>query len=96
MKPTKKDCADFFECSEDTIDRHIKSETGLTFSEFRESGMAYTKFTLIRRAIVMAKKGDTSMMIFCLKNIAGWKNNDMDGASIIFPSSIGFSDPEEK
>lgn len=94
LKPSLKDCADFYDVSEDTITRRINEETGKTFTEFRDTGMSYTKFALIRKAIMMARKGNETMLIFSLKNIADWKNNDMDGASIVFPSSIGFTKKE--
>ena len=35
FKVTKRFCADYLKVSEDTIDRRIKEEHGLTFSEYQ-------------------------------------------------------------
>jgi hypothetical protein len=36
--------------------------------------MVFTRFDLIRTAIDKAKKGDNVMLIFCLKNLCGWRD----------------------
>lgn len=74
MKPTQKDCADFFKVSVDTIARKIKDASGLTFAEFRDQNMVHTRFSLIRKAIKKAENGDNTMLIFCLKNMCGWRD----------------------
>jgi dihydroxyacetone kinase DhaKLM complex PTS-EIIA-like component DhaM len=74
LKPTQKDTAAFFECSEDTIERIIRKTCDLTFAEFREQNMVHTRFSLIRKAIQKAENGDNVMLIFCLKNLCGWKD----------------------
>lgn len=72
MKPTKADCAAFFECSEDTIENRCMEFAGLKFSELRDQCMVHTRFSIIRTAIQKAEKGDNVMLIFCLKNLCGW------------------------
>lgn len=74
MKPTLKDVANFFRCSEDTIENYIKAKWGKRFSEFRDENMVFTRFNLIRTAIAKAEKGDNVMLIFCLKNLCGWRD----------------------
>lgn len=74
MKPTLKDTAAFFEVSEDTIERYIKSNWGMRFAEFRDQNMVHTRFSLIRTAIQKAERGDNVMLIFCLKNLCGWRD----------------------
>lgn len=74
MKPTLKDVANFFQCSEDTIENYIKAKWGKRFSEFRDENMVFTRFNLIRTAIAKAEKGDNVMLIFCLKNLCGWRD----------------------
>jgi hypothetical protein len=74
FKPTQADAAAFFKCSEDTIDRRIRDETGLSYAEFREQNMVHTRMNLVQTAIRKAEKGDNVMLIFCLKNLCGWRD----------------------
>ena len=77
LKPTLADCAAFFKCSEDTIERRIKESTGGTFAEFRDQNMVQTRYDLIRSAIKKSEKSD-AMHIFCLKNICNWRDKHAD------------------
>lgn len=72
LKPTKADVAAFFGCSEDTIENRVKELGYSGFSAFREENMVHTRFSIIRKAIEKAEKGDNVMLIFCLKNLCGW------------------------
>jgi AraC-like DNA-binding protein len=74
MKPTLKDTAAFFECSEDTIEKRCKEIAGVNFTEFREQNMVHTRLSLVRKAIQKAEGGDNTMLIFCLKNLCDWKD----------------------
>ncbi len=75
MNPTLKDAAAFFECSEDTIEERCKEYgNGASFPEFRDQNMVHTRLSLIRNALKMAENGNPAMMIFCLKNLCGWKD----------------------
>ena len=85
FKPTLEDCAAFFRCSPDTIERRIKDYTmtdekpdGLSFAEFRDQNMVHTRFNLVRKALSKADAGDNVMLIFCLKNLCGWKDKQPD------------------
>lgn len=71
-----RDCANVMGCSEDTIEKRIIEEKGVGFTEYRAQKMSGVKFTLIQKAIQMAKTGNTTMMIFCLKNLAGWSDKN--------------------
>lgn len=74
LKPSAKDCADFFEVSIDTIENKIHEFGYPSFSVFREQNMVHTRFGLIQKAIDKGLKGDNCMLIFCLKNLCGWKD----------------------
>lgn len=89
MCPTLKDVAAFFECSEDTIERKCKEYGECTFAEFKEQNMVHTRFSLIRKAIKAAESGNNTMLIFCLKNLCGWKDKYENEV-------VGSSDPDKK
>lgn len=72
LKPTIADCAAFFDCSEDTVLRRIQEYGYPNFAAFREKSMVQTRFTLIRRALEKADKGDNTMLKYCLANLCGW------------------------
>lgn len=74
LKPTLKDCAAFLDLDASTIERHIKKNYKCTYAEFREQNMVHTRFGLVRTAIKKAENGDNTMLIFCLKNLCGWKD----------------------
>lgn len=83
LKPTLRDVAAFFDCSEDTIERRCKALGALSFADFRDKNMVQTRFNLIRTAIRKAENGDNTMLIFCLKNLCGWvdryENKQIEG-----------------
>ena len=75
LKPTMKDCAAFLDVHPDSVEKYIKKTYNCSFSEFREQNMVHTRFMLIRTAIKKAENGDNTMLIFCLKNLCGWRDN---------------------
>jgi len=72
FKVTLKFCADYLEISTDAIQRRCKEEKGMTFEEYHQSRLQRTATKLQQKAIEMALSGDRTMLIFCLKNLAGW------------------------
>lgn len=74
LKPSLEDTAAFFEVHRDTICDYIKRHYDCSFPTFRNENMVHTRFELVRTAIEKAKKGDNVMLIFCLKNLCGWKD----------------------
>jgi len=72
FKTTKRFCADYLGVSEDTIERRLKEDHNSTFKEYHQLKMGRTAVNLQQKAIEQALKGNTTMMIFCLKNLAGW------------------------
>lgn len=73
--PSQQMCADIMEVSIDTIQRRIKEKHDMAFGRYRESRMSLTKLKLQQKAITKALGGDNCMLIFCLKNRCGWKDN---------------------
>lgn len=93
LKPTLEDTAAFFECSPRTIEQYIRDNFDLTFRDFRDQNMVHTRFALIRTAIQKAEKGDNTMLIFCLKNLCGWKDK-YDEPEKIVNTYINLSDED--
>jgi uncharacterized protein YuzB (UPF0349 family) len=79
-------CADYLGVSRDTIMRRIKEDHGLSFAEYHALKKERTATKLQQKAIELALSGNNVMMIFCLKNLAGWsdkKEVDLTSASKI-------------
>lgn len=72
FKVSAKFCADYLGVSRDAIYRRIKEDHGLTFGEYHALKIERTATRLQQKAIEMALAGNTTMMIFALKNLAGW------------------------
>lgn len=72
FKVTLKFCAEYLGVSIDSIQRRCKEEKLMTFEEYHQSKLARTATKLQQKAIEMALGGDRTMLIFCLKNLAGW------------------------
>lgn len=72
FRPSLKQTAKFFGTSEDTISRAIKISENLSFIDFKNQYSANTKLRLMEKALEMAFGGNTTMMIFCLKNLCDW------------------------
>lgn len=66
--------ADYCELSIDTIYRRIKAKYGITAEEYRDRKCANIKLKLIQKAHQLATQDNpnVTMLIFCLKNLAGW------------------------
>src|SRR5687768_11361422 len=95
LKPTLADTAAFFECSERTIERFIKDKFEITFVEFRERNMVHTRMSIVRTAISKAQRGDNTMLIFCLKNLCGWRDKQPDEADKVVVNNIQAKSDDE-
>jgi len=76
FKVLKRFCVDYMGVSEDTIDRRLREDFGTNFSEYHSLKMQRTAVKLQQKAIEAALKGNTTLMIFCLKNLAGWSDKN--------------------
>ena len=70
LQSTLKECAFYFECSEDTIERAIKRDKGMSFNEYREIKRQAGFISLRRNQFQLAEK-NPSMAIFLGKNYLG-------------------------
>lgn len=79
FKATKDQCAMILGCSHDTIERRLKDRFGknMTFTAYRkevvDGGLIVLK--LQQKAIQLAMKGNTMLLIYALNNLAGWQSN---------------------
>lgn len=74
FKVTLKFCCHELGVAPRTLQRHITAVKGMTFEEYHELKLNKTGAKLQQKAIEMAIQGDRTMLIFCLKNLAGWSD----------------------
>jgi len=76
LQPSLEMTAAFFKCDGKTIENFIRKKFKATFFEFREQNMVHTRKSLIHKALreALKDKPNTAMLIFCLKNLCGWKD----------------------
>ena len=72
---TLVEIADFFQCSEDTIERRVKEEKGVTFAEYFKVKSSKGKRSLRRIQWEMAQKHDRAMVIWLGKQWLGQRDN---------------------
>ena len=58
-------------CTDDTVDRFVKREYGVTFSEFISKRRSILKSQLLNKAFAMVGK-NAAVTIFFMKNVLGW------------------------
>lgn len=68
---TQREVADWFEMSEDTVDRRIKEQFGVTFAEHVKQRQAPGKISLRRKQYEMAMNGNVTMLIWLGKQYLG-------------------------
>lgn len=81
LRPSLEEAAYQLAVSVSTLQRFIRKTYGVSFDQFRDQKGGETKLKLVETAIKMAiEKGNVTMLIFCLKNVAGWKDNPTPAA----------------
>ncbi len=68
---TQREVADWFEMSEDTVDRRIKEQFGMTFADYVKQRQAPGKISLRRKQYEMAMNGNVTMLIWLGKQYLG-------------------------
>lgn len=94
FKTTKKFCSDYLGISEDTIERRLREDKDMTFTQYHELKMGRTGIKLQQKAIEQALSGNATLMIFALKNLAGWSDKidqklsgEVNSKVLILPSN---------
>lgn len=87
LQPSQMQTALFFDTTQDHIAEIIEHNYGFTFAEYREKNQINLRLTLVQKALQMALEDkNTAMMIFALKNINKWSDNNFgenNGGQII-------------
>ena len=65
---------DYLGVSLSTLEKRLNEDFGMTFTEYNELKMQRTGLKLQQKAIDLALGGNVTMLIFSLKNIAGWSD----------------------
>ena len=86
-------CAEMLDVHENTIKNHIKKRYGQTFTEYADRKLSRTRVKLVSKAIEQATSGNTTMLIFCLKNLCRWQDKfDEDKVESIININIDKQD----
>lgn len=97
LNPSLEMTASFFECSPKTIEKYINTKYSISFSEFRDQNLVHTRKSLIHKALkeALKDKPNTIMLLFCLKNLCGWKDKVEHSGDDINPIRFAY-DPTRK
>lgn len=71
---SKVACSMILGISADTIERRIKEEHNMSFTEYKKTHLETTVLRLKQRMIKKALDGDNVCLIFALKNLSDWKD----------------------
>lgn len=71
---SEKEIADYYGLDRRTVNHFCKQNYGMTFTTFWNLKRTKSKAIIINEAFKLAKKNG-AVMIFCLKNLCGWKDN---------------------
>lgn len=74
MQCTLAEIAGWFDVSEDTIERRVKEEKGLTFAEYNKIRSSKGKMSIRRKQFEVAMTGNVGMLIWLGKQYLGQKD----------------------
>ena len=89
-------CAEILECHVNSIKNHIRKRYDMTFTEYAEKKLSRTRMKLIQQAIQQATSGNTTMLIFCLKNLCGWTDKVEQNAKLTKEIKIELADKADE
>lgn len=78
---TQREVADWFEMSEDTVERRIREQFDLSFAEYVKQRQAPGKISLRRKQYEMAMNGNITMLIWLGKQYLGQADKQEHGVS---------------
>lgn len=73
---------------EQTIYRACERDNKVSFEEYRRQNLALGTEALIKKGYQMAMKGDRTMLIFYLKNRAGYADRTITDNNISLPTAV--------
>lgn len=71
---TLVEISEWFDCSEDTIERAVKREKGMGFAEYFKRKSGRGKISLRRKMFDLAQGGNVTMCIWLSKNLLGYRD----------------------
>lgn len=74
--PSLRYCSEYLGITSDGILEHIRRKWNMDFSEYRDWKMDDTRLKLQQVMITKALEGDNTALIFCLKNLCKWSDNN--------------------
>lgn len=92
FKISKKYVCNYLKISEETLDRRLKRDHDMSFTEYHELKLQRTSKILQEKAVELALSGKSYvMLIFCLKNIAKWSDDPIDDTLANRPINISYN-----
>jgi hypothetical protein len=90
---TRREIADWFECSEDTVDRRCIEEFGITFAAYYEQKKTPGKISLRRKQYDTAMSGNIAMLIWLGKQWLGQTDkSEIDSTVNVIEVKLAYKD----
>ena len=95
LQCTLSEIASWFDCSEDTIERRVKEEYGITFAEHFALKRGKGKIALRRKQFQTAESGNVTMLIWLGKQYLGQSDKQEVSGNSESPLNITFNKIEK-
>lgn len=86
LQCTLDELCSWFDCSEDTIERHVKKHSGMRYADYFKLKRGKGRISLRRRQFEAAMSGDKTMLIWLGKQYLG--QTDKQDVEFSSPSEI--------